>query len=215
MTSKYFKTSIYLLPSLRRRMAGATAGRIISTVTRRSSQYTATAAAPVTTVARTNMATFTKTHMSAFLPVLRTWLGQCAHHRSTGENKRVTRSEVSESCGGRNTPWGLSRTGKCQRNGASVWCCRESEVVYWEEDGSDGSSYARGETQNADQPRTSHRTHPRYTHLCARQLDDHFRADHDPVGHPVRAAASAVDAGAALGRGRRHQLALFCLSSFP
>src|SRR5258708_19720846 len=107
MTSKYFKTTIYLLPSLRTRIAGATAGRIISTVTRRSSQYTATAAAPVTTVARTNMATFTKTHMSAFLPVLRTWLGQCAHHRSTGENKRVTRSEVSEPCGGGETPPGV------------------------------------------------------------------------------------------------------------
>src|SRR5882762_3130581 len=79
MTSKYFRTSIYLLPSLSEALEraigrwqgaateGAAAGRIISTVARRSSQYTATAAAPAVSVARTNIAKFTRIHMSAFL----------------------------------------------------------------------------------------------------------------------------------------------------
>src|ERR1700720_607811 len=78
MTNRYFKASIYLLPSLnwalcaidrcRAAVAGAAAGRINSTVARRSSQYTATAAAPVITVAKSNMATFTRI---AFLPCVR------------------------------------------------------------------------------------------------------------------------------------------------
>src|SRR5258706_16213477 len=52
----------------------AAAGRISSTVARRKSQYTATAAAPAIIVARTNTAKFTRIHMSAFLPCLRSAL---------------------------------------------------------------------------------------------------------------------------------------------
>ncbi len=42
--------------------------------------------------------------------------------------------------------------------------------------GSGRISYARGKTKNADKSRTSHRAHPRDTHLRARELDDYFCA---------------------------------------
>src|SRR5260370_3276233 len=79
MTSKYFRASIYLLPSLSEALEraigrwrgaateGAAAGRIISTVARRSSQYTATAAAPAISVARTILAKFTRIHLRGYL----------------------------------------------------------------------------------------------------------------------------------------------------
>src|ERR1700724_2778126 len=70
-------------------------------------------------------------------------------------------------------------------------------------------SHTRGETKNADKPRTSHRTHPRDTHLRTRELDDHFWADHHVAGDAVHARASAVDHGTALGRGNRNELAFF------
>src|ERR1700737_2309994 len=76
-------------------------------------------------------------------------------------------------------------------------------------------SHTRGETKNADKPRTSHRTHPRDTHLRTRELDDHFCADHYVAGDAVYAGASAVDFGAALGCGGCYQLAVFRFCSFP
>src|SRR5258708_3515296 len=76
-------------------------------------------------------------------------------------------------------------------------------------------SYTRGETQNADQSRTSHRTHTRNTYLHTRELDDHFCADHDVAGDAVYAGASAVDLGAALVGGHRNEPAILCFCPFP
>src|ERR1700737_3712471 len=138
MTSKYFRTSIYLLPSLNEALVGAiarsggaavdaAAGRISSTVARRSSQYTATAAAPAISVARTNIAKFTRIHMSA-PPVIalhmRVWHGR--RHWKAVENKGVKGRVTFVLRSARNTAVG-ART-RCL--GESVWCGRESEVVY-------------------------------------------------------------------------------------
>src|SRR6266446_977395 len=120
MTSRYFRASIYLLPSLpctehrgvnartksavpransvRTGAGRSVAGRIIWTVARRSSQYTATAAAPAISVARTNIATFTRIHMSAFLSRLRY---TCGYGTVGAIQKRLkTKGLGGERCGG-------------------------------------------------------------------------------------------------------------------
>jgi len=74
---------------------------------------------------------------------------------------------------------------------------RESEVVYWEEDGSDGSSYARGETQNAESAQDfasdGSSVYPFYVHaswmiifvLITTQLATQFAQQH-PQWTPVQ-----------------------------
>src|SRR6266404_7891169 len=75
-------------------------------------------------------------------------------------------------------------------------------------------SYARGETQNADQPGTSHRTHPWDTHLRTRELVYHFCADYIDLGHAVYGAASTVEFDRALDCRCRNEPAVFCLRTF-
>jgi hypothetical protein len=53
-------------PALRAATTVLAAGRISSIVARKSSQYTATAAAPAITVAMASIAQFTRIHMTAF-----------------------------------------------------------------------------------------------------------------------------------------------------
>src|SRR5437879_2849297 len=76
-------------------------------------------------------------------------------------------------------------------------------------------SYARGETKNADQPRTSHRTHPRDPNLRTPQLVHYFCADYVDVGDAVYGYASAMEFGATLDCWRGDEPAFFCLCAFP
>src|SRR5713101_1851494 len=157
MTSKYFRTSIYLLPSLSEALEraigrwqgaateGAAAGRIISTVAGRTRRGWADA---------------------------------------VGRRVRLVPPRI--------------------RGSVLVRDCGSGRI-----------SCARGKAKNADKSRTSHRTHPRDTHLRSRELDDYFCADHHVAGDAVYAGTSAMDFGAALGGGDRYQLAVFCVRSFP
>src|SRR6266404_9349590 len=133
MTSKYFRASIYLLPSLSEALEraigrwrgpateGAAAGRIISTVARRSSQYTATAAAPAISVARTNIAKFTRIHMSAFLRDCGSiWIWHGGRHSKAIHNKGVRRRVLLVLRGGGNTAWVGGRGGAARPFGAAA-----------------------------------------------------------------------------------------------
>src|SRR5258708_2043849 len=145
------------------------------------------------------------------MTALRTAESHGPRHSKLVENQGVKRRGMLALRGGRNTAWLRGRGSVRVRLAVPRITCS----VLVRDCYSSGSSYARGETKNADKSRTSHRTHPRDTHLRTRELDDHFCADHHVAGDAVHARASAVDHGAALGRGDCYQLAVFCFCSFP
>src|SRR5712692_5321650 len=94
------------------------AGRINSSVARSISQYTATAAAPAKTVAITNIAKFTRIHMSPPVAALHCAV-QCVSHGArqdkSAENAGLRRRISAIVCVAQNTPWRPGRAAQCVR----------------------------------------------------------------------------------------------------
>src|SRR5260370_1279140 len=120
--------------------------------------------------------------------------------------------------GGRNTAWLRGRASLRVRLAAPrITCsvlvrdCYSSGTTsllfarLWRPNG-----YARGKTKNADKSRTSHRTHPRDTHLRAREVVHYLCVDYHHAGDTVRRGASAMDLGATLRSGHRSQFSVLC-----
>src|SRR5712692_11881718 len=91
------------------------AGRINSSVARSISQYAATAAAPAKTEATTNIAKFTRTHMSppeAALHGAAHRVGHGARQDKSTENEGFRGRVAPELCVTANTPWWPGRSAR-------------------------------------------------------------------------------------------------------